>query len=130
MDITSSPYEACDCCFLCILKHEEEGCEKCINLMKTYFPKTPKKKLKVSVANTLREAISELFTAMNKKDIVLDKSERVSVTSFIKDFCKMTGEINDKQDIIQLWSIEDALAENLFDLLKEVVFETEYEFEY
>ena len=83
----------------------------------------------MSVAKILREGLFSLFDAINKKDVVLDSCERVSVKSFIQDFCKMTGEIRSKEDVASLWKIDDVLAERIFALFEEVVLETDYNFE-
>ena len=83
----------------------------------------------MSVAKILREGLFSLFDAINRKDVVLDSCERVSVKSFIQDFCKMTGEIRSKEDVASLWKIDDILAERIFALFEEVVLDTDYNFE-
>ena len=79
-------------------------------------------KIRKSVAVDLKEAIEELFNALGFDNIMMEGDQSVSVKSFIKDFIKTVDEVKDENDIVELWHIDPAIAQNLFMLLKEVVF--------
>ena len=64
----------------------------------------------------------ELFGAMGMDSVMIENELKVTVTSFAKDFLKMTDELKSKDDIVGLWHIDPIVAGKLFDLFNEVVF--------
>ena len=99
-----------------------DGCEKCSSFLEQILPQDRKLKIGKSVAVDLREAIEELFEALGLDHIMMEGDQSVPVRSFIKDFIKTVDEVKDVKDIVELWHIDQVIAQNLFMLLREVVF--------
>ena len=113
----------CSCCYSCMKQHSEHGCEECLNFLEKFFSQKSKVMTK-SVAVTLKEAMGELFTALNMETLLVEKDLKVFSKDFINDFIKMSDEITAEEDIVDMWHIDPALAHHIFLLFTEVVFES------
>ena len=81
--------------------------------------------MRKSVASSLIEAFTELFEALNLDTVLVEGKLEVSTRDFIKDLVKMCDEVKSEKDIVNMWHIDQALAQTLFSLFSEVVFGTE-----
>ena len=108
-----------------MLKHSECGCEKCLTFLTTFVTHNTKSKIRKSVASSLIEAFTELFEALNLDTVLVEGKLEVSTRDFIKDLVKMCDEVKSEKDIVNMWHIDQALAQTLFSLFSEVVFGTE-----
>ena len=97
------------------------GCCDCKIFLETYFPKSNQTKLVSSVSGFLRTALEELFNVMGIGQIVMERS-RVSIKSFINDFLCMSDEVRSSKNIVDLWHIEEKLADAIFEVFEEIVF--------
>ena len=113
----------CSCCYSCMKQHSDHGCEKCYDFLETFFSQKSKVKVTKSVAATLKEAMEELFTALNMENLLVENELKVFSKDFIKDFIKMSDEIRTEQDIVDMWHIDPAVAHPVFLLFTEVLFE-------
>ena len=113
----------CTCCYSCIVKHNrDDGCGNCESFLDTFFPEKSHHKIARSVASSLKEAMEELFIAMGIDFLLVENELQISVSSFIKDFLKMSDEIRREQDIVDMWHLEPTVAHSVFQLFSEVLF--------
>ena len=111
----------CYCCYVCIKKHAEEECNKCVETLDMFIaPKS--QKLTKSVATEVREAFEELFSTLKMNTILVEGELEIKTSSLIKDFLKMSDEIKSVNDIVNLWHIDRSIAKNMFMLFDEIVF--------
>ena len=103
-------------------QHSVQGCDKCSAFLAKFLPHNPKFRVSKSVGTELKESIKELFAAMKMDSVLIENELKVTVTSFAKDFLKMTDEVKTENDIVRLWHIDTFVAKKLFDLFNEVVF--------
>ena len=95
----------------------------CEELLKTFFTaKSPK--LTKSVASDVKDALTELFTVLSIDNLLIENELKVTTSSFINDFLKMSDEIKSDQDIVDIWHIDKAIATQLYMLFYEVVFKS------
>ena len=112
----------CTCCYSCIVKHKNEGCGNCGAFLATFFTEKPHNKFARSVGLSLKEAMEELFTAIGTDVLLVENKFPIPVSSFVRDFLKMSDEIRREQDIVDMWHLDPAIAHSLFQLFSEVVF--------
>ena len=112
----------CSCCYSCVKRHSVKGCETCSNLLDKYFPPNCNPKLKKSVISELKEAMGELFAALGADTLLVEGELEVTAKNFVKDFLKMSDEVNTESDIIEMWHIDKTVAHKIFMLFNEVVF--------
>ena len=112
----------CTCCFSCIVGHIDQGCVRCKDFMDTFFNQSTRPKVSRSVSARLREAMEEIFTAMEIETLLVEQEFELSTGSLIRDFIKNCDEIRAVQDIVDMWHIEYSVAESLYLLFNEVVF--------
>ena len=120
-DNYKSEVPKCSCCFACIQSHSEGGCLTCSNFFKKFFPETRINKVTKSLAIELKEAMSDLFCALDMKKVMIEKSMEVTSISFTKDFIKNIDEVKTEEDIIRIWHIEPLLAKKIYLLLNDVI---------
>ena len=120
-DNYKSEVPKCSCCFACIQSHSEGGCLTCSNFFKKFFPENRIKKVSKSLAIELKEAMSELFCALDLKKVMIEKSMEVTSISFTKDFIKNIDEVKTEEDIVRIWHIEPLLAKKIYLLLIDVI---------
>ena len=97
-----------------------DGCIDCHSFLETYIPATGVKKSK-SVKKLLVEAMVELFAAIAVDKLMIDDEYPVSSVSFIRDFLKLTDEINSATDLVEIWHIDYAIANQIYSLFTEVI---------
>ena len=71
-DNYKSEVPKCSCCFACIQSHSEGGCLTCSNFFKKFFPETRINKVTKSLAIELKEAMSDLFCALDMKKVMIE----------------------------------------------------------
>ena len=79
-------------------------------------------KLTKSVATEVRVAFEELFSTLKMSTILVEGELEMKTSSLIKDFLKMSDEIKSVNDIVNLWHIDQSIAQNMFMLFDEIVF--------
>ena len=106
-------------------RHSACGCEKCSRFLSTFVTHNIKPKLRKSIVSSLIEAYKELFKALHMETVLVEGELEVSIKDFIKDLVKMCDEVKSDKDIVNMWHVDPVLAQTLFSLFSEVVFETE-----
>lgn len=86
------------------------------------FEHSPQSKVKKSVASCLKEALEELFEALNMDTVLVENKLKVTTKEFVTDFIHMCDEIKSAEDIVETWHVDIELAKTLFSLFSEVVF--------
>ena len=79
-------------------------------------------KLTKSVATEVREALKELFSTLGNNTLMVEGDLEIKTDSFINDFLKMSDEIKSAVDVVNLWHIDQSIAQKLFMLFDEIVF--------
>ena len=115
----------CDCCYSCMRSDSISGCVKCTNFLQKYFPVIKMRKIRKSLDKDVTDALGDLFKAMNLSSINVEKTLSLSIDSFIKDVKKSIDEIHCPEDIVSRWHVSTCLADNVFAVIKEVVFPEE-----
>ena len=113
----------CRCCYCCIKSHADEGCSDCLYFLSQYFPSKASLKLKKSVYKELKNALSELFLAMKISELRVEDNLKVDCSSFICDFLRVVDEVKSPLDIVKLWHIEKWVAEKIFSILDDVLYD-------
>ena len=80
--------------------------------------------MRKSIVSSLIEAYKELFKALHMDTVLVEGELEVSIKDFIKDLVKMSDEVKSDKDIVNMWHVDPVLAQTLFSLFSEVVFET------
>ena len=113
-----SSIETCHCCYSCISRHANDGCEDCLAFIDTFFKKSSNKKRTKSVIQHLKYELNEIFAAM-RKDYVFMEDHPVPASSFVQDFLSMSDEISSAEDIVNLWHIETNIAYKVYAVYSE-----------
>ena len=112
---------SCHCCFVCIKLHSEEGCKSCQEFLSFFFPPKASLKLSKSVSEELREALADLFQALNITQVRVEDDLTVSIESFCSDFLRMVDEVKSFHDIERIWHVHSKIARAVFAILEEVL---------
>ena len=120
-DAYKSEVPKCICCYSCIKQHSADGCHNCELFLNKFFSQNPLKKFSKSVAFELKEALEELFVTLQMDTLLVEGDLVITTKGFIKDFIKMCDEIKTKEDIIEMWHIDEAIALNVILLFHEVI---------
>ena len=120
-DAYSSEGSKCDCCYSCIKRHSNDGCQECYQLIHTYFPTISKSRIKKSVASQLKEALKELFEALGVVTLLIENELDINVDDFIRDFIRMCDEIKSDTDIVNLWHVDSLVASDVYKLFIEIL---------
>ena len=120
-DNYKSEVPKCSCCYACILTHSEGGCLTCLDFFKKFFPENKIKKMSKSLVSELKEAMSDLFCALDLKKVMIENSMEVTSVSFTKDFIKNIDEVKTEEDIVRIWHIEPLIAKKIYLLLNDVL---------
>ena len=112
----------CSYCYSCLKQHSNSGCERCDTFLTRFLPQISNAKVQKSVASLLNEALEELFDALGLKTLLLENEVEISSSSFIRDFIKMVDEVHSEKDIVDIWHVDQALANTLFTVFEEVLF--------
>ena len=65
--------------------------------------------------------MSDLFCALDLKQVTIEKSLEVTCISFTKDFIKNIDEVKTAEDIVRIWHIEPLIAKKIYLLLTDVL---------
>ena len=79
-------------------------------------------KVSKSVASELKEALGELFEAMELKSIMVEGKLEIDCLSFTLDLLRVLDEIRESDDIVKLWHIDAELSVRVFSVLYDVLF--------
>ena len=79
-------------------------------------------KISKSVASELKEALGELFEAMELKSIMVEGKLEIDCLSFTLDLLRVLDEIRESDDIVKLWHIDKELSVRVFSVLYDVLF--------
>ena len=74
-----------------------------------------------SLVSELKEAMSDLFCALDLKKVMIENSMEVTSVSFTKDFIKNIDEVKTEEDIVRIWHIEPLIAKKIYLLLNDVL---------
>jgi hypothetical protein len=113
---------SCHCCFVCIKLHSEEGCKSCQEFLSVFFPPKVTLKLSKSVSEELKEALVDLFQAMDITQVRVENDLAVTIGSFCSDFTRMVDEVKSASDIERIWHVHTKIARGVFAILEEVLF--------
>ena len=113
----------CLCCYSCVLNHiEAKGCQECSMIMGKFFPSGPMGKITRSVKSELKDALTELFEAMDITSIKVERNMDLDCESFVGDVVRVIDEITRSEDIVKLWHIDLDLSAKVFAVIEEVIF--------
>ena len=112
---------ACLCCYSCILRDANHGCQSCSEFLETYLSHKRPSRLSRSIFHDLKVGIQELFRGLGLSSVAVESKLQLSVENFIDDFIKAFDEIQTYSDIIEMWHIDENLAKDLFDVCSEVL---------
>ena len=74
------------------------------------------------MAAEIKEALSELFQAMELVNVKIENNLQISCQSLINDVLRMVDEIKKTEDIVKIWHIDIQLAVKVFSVLFDVLF--------
>ena len=109
----------CVCCYSCIARDAENGCNSCTTFLETYLPKRTSKVRSRSLRKGLKSAILELFEGLGISTIEIETRLSQDVENFASDFVKVYDEIDNPSTIQSLWHIPEDLANDLFNVSSE-----------
>ena len=112
---------SCKCCYNCISSHSSK-CQDCQLFLERFFPRVSVVKVGRSVAAEIKEALSELFQAMELVNVKIENNLQISCQSLINDVLRMVDEIKKPEDIVKIWHIDIQLAVKVFSVLFDVLF--------
>ena len=112
----------CKCCYNCIRRDSQDGCQDCNLFLDRFFPKVSKVKMTKTVSSEIKEALSELFSVCEISYIKVENKLEVSCNNFIGDLLKVVDELKQPSDIVRFWHIETDLAVKVFSVLYDVLF--------
>ena len=113
---------SCKCCYNCIKTHSEGGCQECEQFLERFCTEVTQVKLSKSVASELKEALAELFMAMELRYIKVEFQLEVDCKDFTQDLLRCVDEIRNPSDIVRFWHVESDLAAKVFSVLYDVLF--------
>ena len=117
----------CNCCYSCIKRDADLGCDQCREFIDAYL--SPKKCIKFTKSSMreMKDGFYALFRGMGMESVMVESKLEMSVESFFKDFVRAVDEITCAADIVDMWHVEEYIASSLYDLFREVMEDSEFE---
>ena len=112
---------SCYCCYSCILRDAQQGCQKCKQFLELYLSRKKMKGMSRSTVSDLKAALLELFRGLGLAYIEVESKLQLAVTNFINDLVKAFDEILSPYDISEMWHVDEALAVDVFNVCTEVL---------
>ena len=111
----------CNCCYRCIVRDSENGCDNCTLFLETYLPRKVSHLRCSSVRKGLKSAIMELFRGLGISSIDIETRLSLNIENFANDFVKVYDEIDSPSSIQSLWHVSEELARDLYEVSLEFI---------